>query len=348
MRVERPEVLAAFVAALLGILTAAGYWLGSYILNLPISYGMMLGMFMAVTGVCFLAVRFVILQFIYAKVKLIYKNIHELKLGSDEEEDLIAQSSDLKTVEREVSEWAEERKAEIRDLKERESFRREFIGNVSHELKTPIFNIQGYILTLLDGALEDPKINVKYLTRANKSVERMINLVQDMDVLNKLESGVMDVKKQTFDVMKVCKDVFEMVEDRAKEKGISLRFKKEYDKPFKVEGDPNRIEQVIANLVVNGIKYSKPKGHVEIGIFDMADKYLIEVADDGLGIPESDVPRIFERFYRVDKSRSRDIGGSGLGLAIVKHIVDAHKQTINVRSKEGVGSTFSFTLKKAK
>lgn len=348
MRVERPELLAAVVAILLGILSSLGYWLGSLILNLPVSYGMMLGMFIGVTSVCFLAVRFVILQFIYAKVKLIYKNIHELKLGSDEEEDLIAQSSDLKTVEREVSEWAEERFTEIRELKERESFRREFIGNVSHELKTPIFNIQGYILTLLDGAIDDPKINMKYLNRANKSVERMINLVQDMDVLNKLESGVMDVRKQSFDILKVCKEVFEMVEEKAAEKNIKLKYKKEYDKPIKVEGDPNRIEQVLSNLVMNAVKYSKPNGYVEIGIFDMADKYLIEVSDDGLGIPENDVPRIFERFYRVDKSRSRDIAGSGLGLAIVKHIIDAHKQTINVRSTEGVGSTFSFTLKKAK
>ncbi len=176
----------------------------------------------------------------------------------------------------------------------------------------------------------------------------MINLVQDMDMLNKLESGVMDIRKQPFDIAKIVRDVFEMLEDKAKRKSIKLKFKKEPDKPVKVEGDPRRIEQVLANLVVNAIKYGKEKGYVEIGFFDMDDKILIEVADNGMGIPETDVPRIFERFYRVDKSRSRDVGGSGLGLAIVKHIIDSHKQTINVRSTTGIGSTFSFTLKKAK
>ncbi|NVK05768.1 MAG: sensor histidine kinase [Flavobacteriia bacterium] len=348
MRLDKPEVLSALAAALLGVLTTGGYWLGSLALETPFNLFIALGLLIGVALLGFFFTRFIIHQFIYAKVKLIYKNIHELKLGSDEEEDLIARTSDLSMVEREVSEWAEMRNTEIRELKEREAFRREFIGNVSHELKTPIFNIQGYILTLMDGALEDPKINRKYLARANRSVDRMINLVQDMDMLNKLESGVMDLRKQTFDIVKTSKDVFEMLEHKAKDKSIALKFKKDYDKPFKVEGDPRRIEQVIANLVVNAIKYGKEKGHVEIGIFDMDDKYLIEIADNGMGIPENDVPRIFERFYRVDKSRSRDVGGSGLGLAIVKHIIDSHKQTINVRSTSGIGSTFSFTLKKAK
>ncbi|KAB2813697.1 sensor histidine kinase [Phaeocystidibacter luteus] len=348
MRIEKPEVLATLVAIALGLLTSGGYWLGTAILSIEFNYVLALALLIGVTSLTFIFVRFVIQQFIYAKVKLIYKNIHELKLGSDEEEDLIARTSDLRMVEREVSEWAEERNTEIRELKEREAFRREFIGNVSHELKTPIFNIQGYILTLLDGALDDPKINKKYLNRANRSVDRMIALVQDMDVLNKLESGVMDVRKQQFDVLKTIRDVFEMLEDKAEEKSIKLKLKKDYDRPMKVEGDPHRIEQVLANLVVNAVKYGKEKGYVEVGIFDMDDKFLIEVADNGMGIPETDIPRIFERFYRVDKSRSRDVGGSGLGLAIVKHIVDAHKQTINVRSTSGVGSTFSFTLKKAK
>lgn len=348
MRLEKPEVLSALAAILLGFLAAFGYWVGSLTLESQFNLFMALGLLIGVALLGFFFTRFIIHQFIYEKVKLIYKNIHELKLGSDEEEDLIARSSDLSMVEREVSEWAEMRNTEIRELKEREAFRREFIGNVSHELKTPIFNIQGYILTLMDGALEDPKINRKYLARANRSVDRMINLVQDMDMLNKLESGVMDLRKQTFDIVKASKDVFEMLEHKAKDKSIELKFKKDYDKPYTVEGDPRRIEQVIANLVVNAIKYGKEKGYVEIGIFDMDDKYLIEIADNGMGIPETDVPRIFERFYRVDKSRSRDVGGSGLGLAIVKHIIDSHKQTINVRSTSGIGSTFSFTLKKAK
>lgn len=348
MNFNRPDLLAAVVSLVIGAFASAGYWISSLILNSPVVYAIAIGLFAGITVITFLSVRFVIYQFIYAKVKLIYKNIHDLKLGSDEEEDLIAQSSDLRMVEREVSEWALERKTEIKELKERESFRREFIGNVSHELKTPIFNIQGYVLTLLDGALDDPKINKKYLHRANKSVERMINLVQDMDVLNKLESGVMDIRKTTFDIYKASQEAFDLLEDKAKKRDIKLIFKKPDYKAIKVEGDARRIEQVLANLVANAIKYGKEGGYVEIGFFDMDDKYLIEVADNGLGIPEADTPRIFERFYRVDKSRSRDIAGSGLGLAIVKHIIDSHKQTINVRSTEGVGSTFSFTLKKGK
>lgn len=348
MRVDRPDFLAAVAAFALGLLTAIGYWVGTFLLAESFNLYLAIAFVVGVSIVAFLIIRFVFQHFIYSKVKLIYKNIHELKLGSDEEEDMIAQTSDLKMVEREVSEWALERKTEIRELKERESFRREFIGNVSHELKTPIFNIQGYILTLMDGAIDDPKINMKYLDRANKSVDRMINLVQDMDVLNKLESGVMDLNIKAFDIVKCCRETLEMLEDKAKAKNIKLKFKKVYDKPIMIMGDVYRIEQVVANLVVNGIKYGKQGGFVEIGFFDMDDKYLIEIADDGVGIPEADVPRIFERFYRVDKSRSRDIGGSGLGLAIVKHIIDSHKQTINARSTSGVGSTFSFTLKKAK
>ncbi len=348
MQLNKPEVLAALVALAVGFLSALGYWLGTLVMAYTFYWTITLSLFIGVSALTFFASRFVIHQFIYEKVKLIYKNIHELKLGSDEEEDLVARSSDLKMVEREVSEWAEEREAVIRDLKERETFRREFIGNVSHELKTPIFNIQGYILTLMDGGMDDPNINKKYIARANKSVERMINLVQDMDVLNKLEVGVMDIRMQPFDIVKVSSDVFEMLEEKADAKKIKLVFKKEYDKPILVDGDPHRIEQVLANLVANAIKYGNEKGYVEVGIFDMDDKYLVEVADNGMGIPETDVPRIFERFYRVDKSRSRDVGGSGLGLAIVKHIIDSHKQTINVRSTSDVGSTFSFTLKKSK
>ena len=219
---------------------------------------------------------------------------------------------------------------------------------MSHELKTPIFNIQGYILTLIDGGLEDPNINLKYLMRASKSVDRMIDLIQDMDTLNKLESGVMEVKKRAFDISVLVQDVYDSLEDTAKSAAIALKVK-----PLKkgeasmVLADPGRIEQVLFNLVTNAIKYGKKGGKVSISFFDIEDRLLVEVADDGLGIPEADLGRIFERFYRVDKSRTRDAGGSGLGLSIVKHIIDAHKESINVQSTVGVGSTFSFTLQKA-
>jgi two-component system phosphate regulon sensor histidine kinase PhoR len=249
-------------------------------------------------------------------------------------------------VEKEVAEWAEERKAEISELKAREIFRREFIGNVSHELKTPIFNIQGYILTLIDGGLEDDKINMKYLKRASKSVDRMINLIQDMDTLNKLESGILEIKVSDFDFARLIHDVLDMLEDSAKKRSINLKTTLKRTDEQIVHADPNRIEQVLFNLLINAIKYGKRDGHVNIKTFDMEDRILVEVEDDGMGIPEQDLSRIFERFYRVDKSRTRDAVGSCLGLSIVKHIIDAHKETINVRSTEGVGSTFSFTLKK--
>lgn len=347
MLIDQPNKVAAFLAFLLGLfpltLVLIFPWLGWEAVP-----GWVYLIIAGYTILAYFIIRFAIYQFIYAKVKLIYKTIHELKLGSEEEEDVIARSSDLQMVEKEVAAWAEQRQAEILGLKERENFRREFIGNVSHELKTPIFNIQGYILTLLDGAIDDPEINVKYLRRANKSVDRMISLIQDMDVLNKLESGVMELKSSNFDIVSFVKDVFDMLEDKAKRKQVKLQLKKEYDRPIKVEADAGRIEQVLLNLVVNAIKYGKKGGKVEVGFFDLDDKVLVEVSDDGMGIPERDIPRIFERFYRVDKSRSRDLAGSGLGLSIVKHIIDAHKQTIHVRSSEGVGSTFSFTLKKVK
>ncbi|MDX5325485.1 MAG: sensor histidine kinase [Bacteroidota bacterium] len=348
MRFERPEKLATVLSVIIAVMViSAMVQLSLWYKQTPVWYPI-LGAGIIIGGISFILIRFGLYQFIYEKVKVIYKNIHELKVGSEYDEEQVARTSDLDMVEQEVSEWAEERRAEIKELKERETFRREFIGNVSHELKTPIFNIQGYILTLLDGAIEDPEINVKYLKRANKSVERMINLVQDMDMLNKLESGVLEIKMQNFNLAQLVRDVFEMLEEKARNKNIILKINPPSEKPVMVVGDPGRIEQVLINLVNNAIKYGKKGGKVEVRFYDMDDKILTEVSDDGIGIPEEDIPRIFERFYRVDKSRTREAGGSGLGLAIVKHIIDQHKQTINVRSSANMGSTFSFTLKKGK
>lgn len=346
-KIEKPEIAAFLVAWVAGIFafTLLYIFSSNALISIPfwqIATAVLVGML-----VVFLVVFYIVNQFIYNKVKLIFKTIHEIRAGSDQEEEEIARSTSLKMVEREVAEWAEERKAEITDLKAREAFRREFIGNVSHELKTPIFNIQGYILTLIDGGLEDDNINMKYLKRASKSVDRMISLIQDMDTLNKLESGILEVKKQPFDVSKLMRDVLDMLEDSAKKRGVKLRYNFKKGLDYRVMADPNRIEQVLFNLLINAIKYGKRGGEVVVSAYNLHNRILIEIADDGMGIPEADVPRIFERFYRVDKSRARDAGGSGLGLSIVKHILDTHKETVNVRSTEGVGSTFSFTLKKA-
>lgn len=349
MKFEKPGV----IASVLGVLSSSISALAFYSLMLEYAvfenYVQFFILVTLVNGVLVALTSYFLLNtFIYQKVKIIYKNIHDLKVGSEEEEDAIARMSNFSNVEKEVADWAQERKNEIEELKERENFRREFIGNVSHELKTPIFNIQGYILTLLDGAINEPEINVKYLKRANKSVERMINLIQDMDALNKLENGIMDLDLKNFDLAAMVLDCFEILESKAKERNIKLDLIREFERPIKVQADPYKIEQVLLNLLSNAIKYGKDNGKVEVRFYDMDDKFFVEVSDNGIGIPEKDIPRIFERFYRVDKSRTRDAGGSGLGLAIVKHILDVHKQTINVRSSTNVGTTFSFTLKKGK
>ena len=236
---------------------------------------------------------------------------------------------------------------EILEMKASETYRREFIGNVSHELKTPIFNIQGYILTLLDGGLYDEEVNMKYLKRASKSVDRMINIVEDLEVITRLETEKTELEIAEFNIVELAKDVLDQLELKANESKIELSIQKEILTEF-VLGDSDKIQQVFANLVSNSIKYGKEGGRTEVRFFDMTENILIEIADNGIGISEIDLPRLFERFYRVDKNRSRKIGGTGLGLAIVKHIIEAHNQSINVRSTVDVGSTFSFILKKAK
>jgi two-component system, OmpR family, phosphate regulon sensor histidine kinase PhoR len=291
--------------------------------------------------------RYILRKFIYNKIKLIYKTIHTLKSpkgGRDKELDL--RKDIISDVNSEVLTWAQDRKDEIEELKKMESYRREFIGNVSHELKTPLFNIQGYVLTLLDGGLEDPVINHEYLERTKKNIERMISVVEDLDVISRLESGELQLERRKFDIVALTREVIELLETKAKHKDIKLWSKIRDDKPVIVEGDKERIRQVLINLLDNSIKYGIEGGKTTISYFDMDENFLVEITDNGLGIEEKDIPRLFERFFRVDKSRSREQGGSGLGLAIVKHIIEAHHQTINVRSTIGVGTTFAFTLKK--
>ena len=280
------------------------------------------------------------------RIKLIYKNIYRVKRAGPVRKKGIRGS--LKQANEDVELWAEEFKSELEDLKEREKFRREFIGNVSHELKTPIFNIQGYLLTLLDGGLEDEEINRKYLTRASKSVDRLIDLIQDMDTLNRLESKVIDIKIQRYDLVAQAKEVMDMLEVKAKKAGVKLNLKQSGEKTLFVKADAKRIEQVLFNLLINAIKYNdKEQGEVTISFHPVGESVMVEVVDNGMGIPNADINRIFERFYRVDKSRTRGTGGRGLGLSIVKHIIDQHQQLLNVSSKDGMGSTFTFSLEKA-
>ena len=299
--------------------------------------------------IVYLVFFYAIKRFIYSKIQLIYKTIHNLKRTKVAVQQNHSFDQDIiSSVRQEVLDWAKDNRREIERLEGLEKYRREFIGNVSHELKTPIFNIQGYLLTLLEGGLEDPTINRKYLERAERSVQRMINIVEDLDVITKLEKGKMELVLSKVDIMELAREAIESQELNAKSKGVTLTIKEINDKPIWVMADGSKILQVLINLIVNSIHYGQEGGKTEVQFFDMDENILIEVADNGIGIDKEHLSRLFERFYRVDKSRSRAEGGSGLGLAIVKHIIEAHEQTINVRSTPEVGSTFSFTLKKSK
>lgn len=279
-------------------------------------------------------------KFIHERVKVIYKSLTRQRGVSDDVE------TDLNKVDEDVDRMVNERQREIEELKNMESFRREFLGNVSHELKTPIFNIQGYIHTLIDGAIRDENVNMQYLERSSKSVDRMINIVEDLEMISKIESNRLELEFTRWNIVDHIQELFDILEMKAKKRSITLSINNQSINNF-VEADRDKISQVLINLIENSIKYGNEGGHTKVRLFEMGENILVEIADDGDGIPSEHLPRLFERFYRVDKSRSRSAGGTGLGLSIVKHIVDAHRQTINVRSTENVGTTFSFTLKKA-
>lgn len=281
------------------------------------------------------------------KLKPIYSVVFSRDVHTGE---IIGELKDkrVENISEELNAWADDNDKEISRLKEAEKFRKQYLGNVAHELKTPIFNIQGYISTLLDGGLEDELINRKYLERAEKSIDRLINIVNDLDTISKLESNMNRLKMERFDIVALTKEIAEQAEMEAdrKEIRISVKGTDNLPSPFWVLADKHYIGQVFVNLIINSIRYGKEGGQTRIRFRDMLDKILIEVEDNGSGIAKEDLPRVFERFYRTDKGRSREQGGTGLGLAIVKHIVEAHGERITVRSELGVGSTFSFTLKK--
>ena len=241
----------------------------------------------------------------------------------------------------------EQRSSEINILKDQENYRREFLGNVSHELKTPLFTIQGYILTLLEGAMKDKKVRSKYLNRTAKGVDRIISIVKDLDLITQFESGIKTVDKSNFNIYELIDNVYDLMEFESEKNNTKLRIRNEINNSVLVYADKERILQVLTNLVVNSIKYGKENGYTEIAVDEYdKDRIIVRVIDDGEGIEEEHLPRLFERFYRIDKTRSRKKGGSGLGLSIVKHIIEAHQEQIFVKSKVGVGTEFSFTLLK--
>jgi len=294
----------------------------------------------------FLIIQYRVQQFIYKRVKKIYDDLTLLESSTFDRSQI---TTDMATLTQEIDKYAKNKKIEIEALKIRERYRKEFIGNVSHELKTPLFMVQGYISTLIDGAADDKTLREKYLKRADKGVERLIYIIKDLDMITKFEAGDLRLEIESFDIVELVKNVFELLEMKAAKKKIALTFDMDYKHPILVNGDRERIQQVISNLIVNSIKYGEKNGTTEVSIENLIkNKVIVRITDNGEGIEKIHIPRLFERFYRIDKSGSRKEGGSGLGLAIVKHIIEAHDEKLYVESEYGIGSEFSFTLEKAK
>lgn len=330
-------VLTVILTLLMGVFF---YWTG----NLDYSFLLIFAILCLVTS--FFIIQHRVEKFIYQRVKKIYDDVSLLDASTFDKHPI---TTDMETLTKEVERFAENKKLEIETLKVRENYRKEFMGNVSHELKTPLFTVQGYILTLLDGAMKDKTVRRKYLQRANKGVERLIYIVKDLDMITRLEVGDLNLNIETFNIIELVQNVFDLLEMKAAKKNISLTFDLEYNQSIMVNADRERIQQVLTNLVENSIKYGKPEGTTEVSIEDLIlNKVIVRITDNGEGIDHEHIPRLFERFFRVDKSGSRKEGGSGLGLAIVKHLVEAHKEKIYVESELGIGSEFSFTLEKAK
>lgn len=337
-----PQRLAALTALLLALILAGGSlllkpeWTGfaiTFVLTFLLAYGLF---------------SYMLQQFIYRKIKLIYKFIYQTKATRREEffyKNVLPQKT-IEEVSEDVEKWAIQKSDEIESLRRNEKFRKEFLQNLAHELKTPVFAVQGYVHTLMDGAVNDPAVNKLFLQNAAKSIDRLCSLIADLDEISRLESGEMQLNREPFVIQELMKDVFDALSLKAKQKQIRFSIKKGCEAPpLTVFADKEKIRQVLINLVDNSIKYGRHDGNTIASFYNMdGQRVLVEISDDGLGISEEHLSRVFERFYRTDRARSRDAGGTGLGLAIVKHIVEAHEQTINVRSLPDLGSTFGFTL----
>ena len=336
-----PQKLSAFTAAIVSLPEGLAFyfikekwWVG------------LLATALTFIGAYFL-IRFVLEWFIYRKIKLIYKFIYQTKATKREEmyyKYILPQKS-IDEVREDVENWAKQQKAELEVLQQNEAYRREFLQNLAHEFKTPIFAIQGYVDTLLSGAMHNPGTQQRFLQNTAKNVDRMVTLVSDLDEISKLESGEQPLYKENFIIQDLIREVFETLSIHASQKRIHCSIKKGCESPITVFADKEKIRQVVNNLVENAIKYGKAEGQITASIYNTDGKrVLIEFSDDGIGIAEEHLPRIFERFYRTDRGRSRDVGGTGLGLAICKHIIEAHKQSMHVRSKLDIGTTIGFTL----
>lgn len=294
----------------------------------------------------YILIKTLLESYVFKRIKVIYKLIRDTRISEEKkvEEDLSKES--IASVQSEVEKWAKNTQNEIATLKTLENYRKDYVGNISHELKTPIFSIQGYLHTLLEGGIYDNKINKTYIERAIKNVDRLQNIVEDLEAISKLESEAHVPEISKWDLKSLTIEIFDDLRALAKERGITIGFKDGASPAWNVKADREMIRQVINNLIVNAVKYGKENGEIRVSYHDLDKNVLMEITDDGMGIEEKHLKHLFDRFYRVDSSRSRKIGGSGLGLSIVKHIVESHDQQLMVRSKVGIGSTFGFTLEK--
>lgn len=347
MKTNSPRSLSIYISLFVSLFSLFLVILVFWYNEINVSLWLLLALYLLIFGFTFALVYFTMERFIYYKIKLLYRATHMFKINKDISNlELDMKSDVLGKVSRDVAKWMVDQHKTIDQLEERENFRREFIGNLAHELKTPIFSIQGYILTLLEGGLEDKSINRLFLERASNSTERITNLLSDLDAISKLESGQVNLDKVRFNFTKLCYQVVSEIEFKAKEKKIKLIIKDPIEKEVWVFADKAKIAQVLTNLLSNAISYTKKEGKAIISTNVIDKKILVDIEDDGMGIKEGELDRIFERFYRVEKSRTRNKGGTGLGLAIVKHIIESHGETINVRSKPGQGTAFTFSLSK--
>ena len=303
--------------------------------------------FLGTFGATYLVFYLLIKRFLNDRLRLLFRSIRKGKFDGEKPISFKITDDIISKAELETVKWTNEKNNEISKLREQEEFRREFLGNLAHELKTPVFAIQGYILTLLDGGLEDEKVNTMFLERASKATDRMADILNDLDQITKMEVDALKLDLKNFDIIELVQDIFDTIDIKAKDKNITVELSKKYN-PIFVLADRTKIGQVITNLISNSINYGNEGGKTTVRLFVLDDTVTVEIADNGPGIEEQHMPRLFERFYRVEKSRNRHQGGSGLGLSIVKHILESHQQSINVRSTVGIGSTFAFTLAKGK
>lgn len=311
--------------------------------NIQSNY-LLLGIIAVSAVVGYLGIKYLLDKYVFRRIKIIYKLIYDSKKDKSIKD---INTERLDEVHQKVIDWAVNTKREIASLQTLEQYRRDFVGDISHELKTPIFSIQAYLHTLMEGGLYDEEINEEYLRRALDNTTRLQNIVEDLDIISKLEGNQTELDLRKFDIKDLVLEIFQDIKSMAKKKNINLILKEGASQSQQVLADWDAIRQVLTNLLVNSIKYGKEGGTTKVSFYAMENLLLTEVSDDGIGIDERHLKHVFDRFYRVDKSRSRKQGGSGLGLSIVKHIIEAHDQTINVRSTSGIGSTFGFTLQKA-